>query len=57
MNIYLDDPPTGKINFQVPAGLSRSFPVSAFEVEEKEEVKGGGGGVGSGSAAVEVKEV
>ncbi|KAI8531723.1 hypothetical protein RHMOL_Rhmol11G0157600 [Rhododendron molle] len=58
-DIYLDDPPTGKINFQVPAGLSRSFPVSAFEVEEEEEeVKGGGGGgVGSGGAAVEVKEV
>ncbi|XP_058740509.1 uncharacterized protein LOC131612780 [Vicia villosa] len=34
-DIYVDDPPTGKITFQTPAGLSRTFPVSAFEVEEK----------------------
>lgn len=33
-DIYVDDPPTGKITFQTPAGLSRSFPVSAFQVEE-----------------------
>lgn len=43
--IYVDDPPTGKITFKSPTGLFRSFPVSAFEVEE--EVK----------EAVEVKEV
>ncbi|PON81663.1 hypothetical protein TorRG33x02_225560 [Trema orientale] len=59
-DIYVDDPPTGKITFKTPAGLSRSFPVSAFEVEEevkenkdakeKKEVNGA-------SAAVEVKEV
>lgn len=57
-DIYVDDPPTGKITFKTPSGLSRSFPVSAFEVEEpakdvkenKEEVKGVNG-------AVEVKEV
>lgn len=33
-DIYVDDPPTGKITFQTPAGLSRCFPVSAFQVEE-----------------------
>ncbi|CAI8617014.1 unnamed protein product [Vicia faba] len=34
-DIYVNDPPTGKITFQTPAGLSRTFPVSAFEVDEK----------------------
>ncbi|CAL5194819.1 unnamed protein product [Lathyrus oleraceus] len=34
-DIYVDDPPTGKITFQTPAGLSRTFPVTAFELEEK----------------------
>ncbi|KAK8564772.1 hypothetical protein V6N13_019922 [Hibiscus sabdariffa] len=42
-DIYVDDPPTGKITFKTPAGLSRSFPVSAFEIEgeakEKKEDK------------------
>ncbi|XP_022719548.1 uncharacterized protein LOC111277393 [Durio zibethinus] len=56
-DIYVDDPPTGKITFKTPAGLSRSFPVSAFEIEgevkdtkeknKEMEVNG----------AVEVKEV
>ncbi|XP_077220824.1 uncharacterized protein LOC143854649 [Tasmannia lanceolata] len=32
--INVDDPPTGKITFRTPTGLSRSFPVSAFELEE-----------------------
>ncbi|XP_022745987.1 uncharacterized protein LOC111296151 [Durio zibethinus] len=32
-DIYVDDPATGKITFKTPAGLSRSFPVSAFEIE------------------------
>ncbi|XP_062143547.1 uncharacterized protein LOC133851234 [Alnus glutinosa] len=52
--ISVDDPPTGKITFRTPTGLFRSFPVSAFEVEEavkevkeNKEVK----------EAVEVKEV
>ncbi|CAK9324017.1 unnamed protein product [Citrullus colocynthis] len=35
--IYVDDPPTGNITFQIPAGLSRAYPVKAFEVEEEEE--------------------
>ncbi|CAH9087574.1 unnamed protein product [Cuscuta europaea] len=35
--ICIDDPPTGKIHFKSTTGLSRTFPVSAFEVEEKEE--------------------
>ncbi|KAI4349888.1 hypothetical protein L6164_010431 [Bauhinia variegata] len=34
-DIYQDDPPTGKITFKTPAGLFRSFPVSAFEIEEE----------------------
>ncbi|XP_059648411.1 uncharacterized protein LOC132294533 [Cornus florida] len=38
-DIYNDEPPTGNINFKTPLGLSRSFPVSAFEVEETKEVK------------------
>ncbi|XVE89541.1 hypothetical protein DITRI_Ditri20bG0004300 [Diplodiscus trichospermus] len=39
-DIYVDDPPTGKITFKTPAGLSRSFPVSAFEIEgEVKEAK------------------
>ncbi|KAG6702398.1 hypothetical protein I3843_07G030900 [Carya illinoinensis] len=38
--ICVDDPPTGKITFKTPTGLFRSYPVSAFEVEEKvKEVK------------------
>ncbi|KAK4427589.1 hypothetical protein Salat_1527800 [Sesamum alatum] len=63
-DIYVDDPPTGKITFKTPTGLSRSFPVEAFQIEEeappavkeeaptavKEEVK-------VNAAAVEVKEV
>ncbi|KAK8260695.1 hypothetical protein V6Z11_D13G135900 [Gossypium hirsutum] len=32
-DIYVDDPATGKITFKTPAGLSRSYPVSAFEIE------------------------
>lgn len=54
-DIYVDDPPTGKITFKTPAGLFRSFPVSAFEIEEKasgdKEVKE------AAASPVEVKEV
>ena len=57
-DIYVDDPPTGKITFKTPTGLSRTFPVS-FEVEEvvkekKEEVNGAGT---AAAASVQVKEV
>ncbi|KAK7337676.1 hypothetical protein VNO77_18261 [Canavalia gladiata] len=34
-DIFVDDPPTGKITFKTPAGLFRTFPVSAFEIEDK----------------------
>ncbi|XP_059668990.1 uncharacterized protein LOC132314097 [Cornus florida] len=34
-DIYIDDPSSGKITFGTAAGISRSFPVSAFEVEDK----------------------
>nr|GEX97800.1 hypothetical protein [Tanacetum cinerariifolium] len=39
--ITVDDPPTGKITFKSPTGLFRTFPTSAFEVEEEKtfEVK------------------
>ena len=33
-DIYIDDPGTGKITFANPTGISRSFPVSAFELDE-----------------------
>ena len=54
-DIYVDDPPTGKITFKTPAGLSRSFPVSAFEVEEV--VKENKDVSRAAAAAAEVKEV
>ncbi|KAI3863708.1 hypothetical protein MKW98_031300 [Papaver atlanticum] len=38
-DIYIDDPNSGKITFKTPFGLSRSFPASAFVVEETEEEK------------------
>ncbi|XP_010270851.1 PREDICTED: uncharacterized protein LOC104607056 [Nelumbo nucifera] len=33
--IYVDDPPTGKITFKTPTGMTRTFPVSAFEIQEE----------------------
>lgn len=33
-DIRIDDPASGKITFSTPAGLSRTFPVSAFEEED-----------------------
>ncbi|KAM7474323.1 hypothetical protein LguiB_021566 [Lonicera macranthoides] len=49
------DPPTGKITFKTPAGLFRTFPADAFEIEEeKGKESGGGGGVGEGKE-IEVK--
>ncbi|KAF5746698.1 hypothetical protein HS088_TW06G00871 [Tripterygium wilfordii] len=55
-DIYIDDPASGKITFKTPAGLSRTFPVSAFQVEE--EVKDGkeANEVKEVNAAVEVKD-
>lgn len=38
-DIYIRDPDSGKISFGTPSGLSRTFPVSAFEEEEEEEKK------------------
>ncbi|XP_042477891.1 uncharacterized protein LOC122059262 [Macadamia integrifolia] len=35
-DIYIDNPSSGKITFMTPAGLSRTFPVSAFDLEEDE---------------------
>ncbi|XP_020213034.1 uncharacterized protein LOC109797414 [Cajanus cajan] len=33
-DIYVDDPPTHNITFKTPAGLSRQYPISAFQIEE-----------------------
>ena len=33
--MYISDPASGKITFRTPTGLSRTFPVDAFEVEEE----------------------
>ncbi|XP_004135756.2 uncharacterized protein LOC101222618 [Cucumis sativus] len=33
-DIYVDEPPSGKISFQTPTGLFRTFPVSAFQVQD-----------------------
>ncbi|KAM7278827.1 hypothetical protein ACFE04_005961 [Oxalis oulophora] len=45
-DITMDDPPTGKLTFKTPAGLFKTFPTSAFELEdeikkvnEKKEIK------------------
>ncbi|KAF5763236.1 hypothetical protein HanRHA438_Chr15g0690331 [Helianthus annuus] len=37
--ISVDDPPTGKITFKAPSGLFRTFPVSAFVVEEDQQLE------------------
>ncbi|KAJ4831674.1 hypothetical protein Tsubulata_020887 [Turnera subulata] len=36
-DIFVDDKDSGKITFANPSGISRSFPVSAFEVEEEKK--------------------
>ncbi|GKV01423.1 hypothetical protein SLEP1_g13977 [Rubroshorea leprosula] len=56
-DIYVDDPPTGKITFKTPSGLSRSFPASAFEVEEEVKDAKGNTEVKKVNGVVEVKEV
>ncbi|XP_021898850.1 uncharacterized protein LOC110815376 [Carica papaya] len=56
-DIYTDDPPTGKITFRTPAGLFRSFPVSAFEVEEEKPKDAKAGVEDVNGGAVQVKEV
>nr|XP_043624437.1 uncharacterized protein LOC122596007 [Erigeron canadensis] len=33
-DITVDNPPTGKITFKATSGLYRTFPVSAFEIED-----------------------
>ncbi|XP_059637633.1 uncharacterized protein LOC132279624 [Cornus florida] len=34
-DIFIDDPSSGKITFATPTGFSRTFPVSAFEVDDE----------------------
>ncbi|KAF8391093.1 hypothetical protein HHK36_023393 [Tetracentron sinense] len=36
-DIFIDDPSSGKISFGNPTGISRSFPVSAFEIEDEKD--------------------
>ncbi|XP_065016248.1 uncharacterized protein LOC135643343 [Musa acuminata AAA Group] len=36
-DMYIDDPESKRITFKTPAGIGRSFPVSAFQAEEEEE--------------------
>ncbi|CAD5188373.1 unnamed protein product [Musa acuminata subsp. malaccensis] len=38
-DMYIDDPESKRITFKTPAGIGRSFPVSAFQAEEEEEEK------------------
>ncbi|XP_020213537.1 uncharacterized protein LOC109797809 [Cajanus cajan] len=33
-DIYVDDPPTGNITFQIPSGQFKKHPISAFDIEE-----------------------
>ncbi|KAG5232303.1 hypothetical protein OIU85_005146 [Salix viminalis] len=54
-DISLDDPPTGKMTFKTPSGLFRTFPASAFEVEETGKGAAAKEAMGV-SGAVEVKE-
>ncbi|CAA3023406.1 uncharacterized protein LOC111409858 [Olea europaea var. sylvestris] len=55
--IYVDDPPTGKITFKTPTGLFRTFPVSAFEIkEDPKDVKEENEANASAAATKEVKE-
>ncbi|KAE9598169.1 hypothetical protein Lal_00003880 [Lupinus albus] len=35
--IFVEDPPNGNITFKTPTGLYRTFPVSAFEIEDKSD--------------------
>ncbi|KAK2642831.1 hypothetical protein Ddye_024594 [Dipteronia dyeriana] len=37
--IYVDDPNSGKITFGSSTGVSRTFPISAFELEESKDKK------------------
>ncbi|KAJ6737770.1 T31J12.3 PROTEIN-RELATED [Salix viminalis] len=61
-DIYLNDPPTGKITFQTPTGLYRTFPETAFVVEEKGKAAATAAAAAKDdvkrvNGAVEVKEV
>lgn len=56
-DIYVDSP-AGKITFKTSTGMSRTFPASAFEVEEAKDVKNvKGEHVGNGAKGVEATEV
>ena len=54
-DISLDDSPTGKMTFKTPTGLFRTFPASAFEVEETGKGAAAKEAIGV-SGAVAVKE-
>ncbi|KAF9669837.1 hypothetical protein SADUNF_Sadunf13G0006000 [Salix dunnii] len=54
-DISRDDSPDGKMTFKTTTGLFRTFPASAFEVEEKDKGAAAKEAMGV-SGAVEVKE-
>ncbi|KAJ0017747.1 hypothetical protein Pint_09975 [Pistacia integerrima] len=37
VEMYIDDPNSSKVTFSSAAGLSKTFPISAFELEEKDQ--------------------
>eukprot|EP00262_Sarcandra_glabra_P010736 TRINITY_DN26132_c0_g1_i1.p1 TRINITY_DN26132_c0_g1~~TRINITY_DN26132_c0_g1_i1.p1 ORF type:complete len:152 (-),score=16.53 TRINITY_DN26132_c0_g1_i1:50-505(-) len=39
--MYMEDPSTGKMTFKTSAGIGRTFPASAFELEEEKKENGG----------------
>ncbi|KAK7245663.1 hypothetical protein RIF29_40511 [Crotalaria pallida] len=59
IEIWLDDPPTGNITFKILEGFIRTFPVSAFEIEDKKANKDvkKNMNVKEAVGAVEVKQV
>ncbi|XP_061371946.1 uncharacterized protein LOC133314479 [Gastrolobium bilobum] len=56
-DIFVDNPPTGKITFKTPSGLFRTFPVSAFEIEEKPIDFKDNKQINDAAGAVQVKEI
>lgn len=36
-DMFIDDPDSAKITFKTPTGLGRTFPVSAFELEDEKK--------------------
>ncbi|XP_047946842.1 uncharacterized protein LOC125193142 [Salvia hispanica] len=56
-DIYIDDPPTGKITFKSPTGFSRSFPIDAFVVQDNKPPIKDAVNLAAKADAVQVKEL